>query len=192
VSDLQARPDGLYGYFKWAPTGRDLLENAHYKHLSPRWAMRALPDGCFEPVRLLSIGLTNTPNIPGETIANEDPGAPGARPHSANGADGTPVTRSAHAGRDEPEGAADASTRSTEQSGPVAVAPAPESAAANSAPPPRPGLSTTSRTLSIGRRRSYGRSAALTEAVNTRMGETGESFLTAWNNIKSTRPDLFQ
>lgn len=72
VTDLDARPDGLYGRFRWADTGRDLLANAHYKFLSPRWIMQPVGDGTFAPVRLLSIGLTNSPNIPGEAIANED------------------------------------------------------------------------------------------------------------------------
>lgn len=70
VQELDAREDGLYGRIKWADTGRELLANAHYKFLSPRWAMRRLEDGAYEPVRLISVGLTNMPNIPGDAIAN--------------------------------------------------------------------------------------------------------------------------
>jgi hypothetical protein len=33
--------------------------------------MQPLGNGAFEPVRLLSVGLTNQPNIPGEAIANQ-------------------------------------------------------------------------------------------------------------------------
>lgn len=72
VQALDARSDGLYGQVKWGETGRKLLANAHYKFLSPRWAMRALGQGVFEPVRLLSIGLTNSPNIAGDAIANAE------------------------------------------------------------------------------------------------------------------------
>lgn len=70
VTDIEARRDGLYGAFKWSPAGADLLGNAFYKFLSPRWVMEPLGKDAFQPVRLLSVGLTNQPNIPGEAIAN--------------------------------------------------------------------------------------------------------------------------
>lgn len=73
VQELDARNDGLYGRIKWSETGRELIANAHYRFLSPRWAMRRLDDGAYEPLRLISIGLTNMPNIPGEAIANAAP-----------------------------------------------------------------------------------------------------------------------
>jgi len=76
VTSLEARPDGLYILPRWSEPGRDLLRHAFYKFLSPRWQLRPLADGAFEPVRLLSIGLTNQPNIPGEAIANQQPPAP--------------------------------------------------------------------------------------------------------------------
>ncbi len=71
VTSLEARPDGLYILPRWSEPGRELLRHAFYKFLSPRWQLRPLGDGTFEPVRLLSIGLTNHPNIPGEAIANQ-------------------------------------------------------------------------------------------------------------------------
>jgi hypothetical protein len=71
ITDLRAKPDGLYGEIKWSKSGRELIDNANYKFFSPRWMMRSVGGGVFEPVRLLSLGLTNTPNIPGEVIANE-------------------------------------------------------------------------------------------------------------------------
>lgn len=75
IADMQDRDDGLYVLPRWSQAGRELLANAFYKFLSPRWAMRHLEADIYEPVRLISIGLTNQPNIPGETIANE------LRPH---------------------------------------------------------------------------------------------------------------
>lgn len=72
IVDMEARHDGLYILPRWSEEGRRLLENAFYKFLSPRWAMRPLRDGVFEPTRLISVGLTNMPNIPGDAIANED------------------------------------------------------------------------------------------------------------------------
>jgi len=71
VTSLDARADGLYILPRWSGPGRELLHNAFYKFLSPRWQLRPLGDGTFEPTRLLSIGLTNHPNIPGEAIANQ-------------------------------------------------------------------------------------------------------------------------
>lgn len=72
IADMDAREDGLYVLPRWSQAGRELLGNAFYKFLSPRWAMRHLDGDVFEPVRLISIGLTNQPNIPGEAIANEE------------------------------------------------------------------------------------------------------------------------
>ena len=71
ITELFALSDGLYASVRWGKTGRELLDNASYKFLSPRWAMKDLGGGVFEPVRLISVGLTNTPNIPGDVIANE-------------------------------------------------------------------------------------------------------------------------
>lgn len=73
ITSLEARSDGLYIHPRWSEPGREMLRNAFYKFLSPRWQMRPLGDGTFEPVRLLSVGLTNNPNIPGEAIANQKP-----------------------------------------------------------------------------------------------------------------------
>ena len=71
ITSLEARVDGLYIHPRWSEPGREMLRHAFYKFLSPRWQMRPLGDGTFEPVRLLSVGLTNHPNIPGEAIANQ-------------------------------------------------------------------------------------------------------------------------
>lgn len=35
------------------------------KNLSPRWEMQPLADGTYRPIRLVSVGLTNNPNIKG-------------------------------------------------------------------------------------------------------------------------------
>jgi len=75
VMDLVARPDGLYAKLRWAQTGRELMEKASYKYFSPRWVMRPAGGGVFEPVRLISLGLTNTPNIRGDAIAATQGGA---------------------------------------------------------------------------------------------------------------------
>jgi hypothetical protein len=80
ITSLEARTDGLYIHPRWSEPGREMLQNAFYKFLSPRWQMRPLGDGTFEPVSLLSVGLTNNPNIPGEAIANQKPATEAAIP----------------------------------------------------------------------------------------------------------------
>ncbi|MGA2052307.1 MAG: phage protease [Opitutales bacterium] len=76
VSNLEARPDGLHLLARWSEPGRELLRHAFYKFLSPRWQMRPLSPGVYEPTRLISIGLTNHPNIPGEAVANHSHARP--------------------------------------------------------------------------------------------------------------------
>ncbi len=163
ICELRAQPDGLYGLVRWAQSGRELLANANYKFFSPRWLMRGLGEGVFEPVRLLSVGLTNSPNIPGETIANEAPLALGescvgvCAPISTGG---------------EVRGA--------------------EAAPAMTCAANMPEAFSRSRTLALGSRRdSFCRRQAIVDAVHARMGDTGEDFATAWANVKRSRADLF-
>jgi hypothetical protein len=72
VKFIEARDNGLWICPKWSRAGAELLENAHYKFLSPRWEMASLGNGRFTPKQLLSIGLTNTPNMDVEAIANQE------------------------------------------------------------------------------------------------------------------------
>ncbi len=67
IMDVEARADGLYLKPKWSAAGEELLANAHYKWFSPFWGCRDLGQSprIVEPVRLISLGLTNTPNIQG-------------------------------------------------------------------------------------------------------------------------------
>lgn len=81
IMALEARDDGLYLRPKWGAAGQDLLANAHYKWFSPFWGCRN--DGqehgraILRPVRLVSIGLTNTPNIEGiPPLANDENATP--------------------------------------------------------------------------------------------------------------------
>jgi hypothetical protein len=74
IMALEARPDGLYGKMKWSAAGLELLHNGHYKFLSPYWEARQIADEdgrpVFEPVALISAGLTNEPNLPVQPLAN--------------------------------------------------------------------------------------------------------------------------
>ena len=75
ITKLEARADGLYGLAKWSDAGRELLRQAHYKYLSPYWEAleigREQGQKVFRPVVLISVGLTNQPNIPVRPLANE-------------------------------------------------------------------------------------------------------------------------
>jgi phage I-like protein len=72
---LEVRDDGLYGKVDWSKPGEELLANSHYKFLSPYWDGE--PIGVekgrkvYRPVQLISVGLTNQPNIPVKPLANE-------------------------------------------------------------------------------------------------------------------------
>jgi hypothetical protein len=75
VLELQAREDGLYGRAKWSDAGLELLRNGHFKFLSPYWEAKevAAENGrrVYQPIALLSVGLTNQPNLPVRPLANE-------------------------------------------------------------------------------------------------------------------------
>lgn len=73
VKGLEARADGIFANVKWNERGRGLIENEAFSHPSVNWAMARRTDGTWRPVRLKSVGLTNTPNIPvpAITVANE-------------------------------------------------------------------------------------------------------------------------
>jgi hypothetical protein len=75
VRSLEAREDSFWAYVNWSRAGQELIDNVHFKFLSPRWEMEAAAQGKFLPRLLLSIGLTNHPNLPSESIAELEDGA---------------------------------------------------------------------------------------------------------------------
>lgn len=70
IKAMEAREEALYVRINWSDTGRELMRNAHYQHLSPRWEARPGGPGLYVPVRLISVGLTNQPNILGDALSN--------------------------------------------------------------------------------------------------------------------------
>jgi hypothetical protein len=74
VTELIAKEDGLYGKVKWSKAGQEILENAHFKFLSPFWEAAKISEengrGVYRPSRLISVGLTNEPNLPVLPLAN--------------------------------------------------------------------------------------------------------------------------
>lgn len=74
VGVVEPREDGVYVRIDWKPEGTPLRQSGLYR-LSPRWGM-ALVDQAnrvFRPVKLLSVGLTPTPNLSDAAYANARP-----------------------------------------------------------------------------------------------------------------------
>ncbi|PTY02582.1 hypothetical protein DB346_08520 [Verrucomicrobia bacterium LW23] len=76
IEELQARNDGFYGRIKWTEDGKALIGGGSFKYYSPVWQIHRQGGNRVSPVRLISVGLTNNPNIPVEPLANAcHPGA---------------------------------------------------------------------------------------------------------------------
>jgi len=72
ITDLQVREDGLYGLVSLNSLGKQVVEDGHYLYVSPAWLLRR--DGRYvRPTELVSVGFTNTPQIPGEPWAKNEP-----------------------------------------------------------------------------------------------------------------------
>ena len=68
VKKVYAGERGVMAQIDWCNDFRKLPKKMMF---SPRWKMARQPDGNFRPIRLLSIGLTYTPNIGNTDFANE-------------------------------------------------------------------------------------------------------------------------
>lgn len=64
ATDLEARDDGLYIKREMTEAGNALLKSAGKLYFSPRWVMWTKASG-NHPFKLLSLGMTRTPNISG-------------------------------------------------------------------------------------------------------------------------------
>jgi hypothetical protein len=76
IMGMEARDDGLALIPKWSKPGEEIVSNAHYKFFSPRWACKPIGQengkAILAPIRLISVGLTNIPQIAGiPPLANE-------------------------------------------------------------------------------------------------------------------------
>ncbi|MDR0340373.1 MAG: phage protease [Puniceicoccales bacterium] len=166
VLQLEARYDGLWIRVRWSPAGRQLLEGAHYKFLSPRWERERREGDRLYPKSLLSVGLTNCPNMALEAIANGD-----SLPK---------VTQKVE----------------SEAIFPMETLPAvpgvanccPVSGLLNS----RPVLSVDLCRRQNGRSNNcYSAGRQLLILVNERIMKIGESYEKAWRAVREERPDLF-
>ena len=64
IQDLKQEQDALWMLVKWTDIGHELYHHHMLKSFSPRWLTYINEHGQLSPRRLLSVGLTNYPNIP--------------------------------------------------------------------------------------------------------------------------------
>lgn len=62
---------GLMGAFRFTPAGAEAVNTRQLRFLSPCWLLNEE----HEPTRLISVGLTNKPNLPVRPILNRAPGS---------------------------------------------------------------------------------------------------------------------
>jgi len=69
VKNLCADEDGLWVFVKWTKDGRAFLSKSPRQYLSPRWVLcKTEAQTAYHPERLLSVGLTQHPNLPVQPI----------------------------------------------------------------------------------------------------------------------------
>ncbi|MES2597191.1 MAG: DUF935 family protein [Verrucomicrobiota bacterium] len=65
---IETQPDGILFRVKWNGLGKEVIEGGQYAYHSPYWLLTRVttPDGkaALRPHKLISIGLTNNPNVP--------------------------------------------------------------------------------------------------------------------------------
>jgi hypothetical protein len=66
VEALKIKGEALWALLRWTKLGQKLFSGGFLRHLSPRWIMRKICDRIFQPIRLISLGMTNHPNLYGE------------------------------------------------------------------------------------------------------------------------------
>lgn len=64
ISRIFSLGDGIGVEAKYTEEAFEKISSGRLKSMSPRWRMEKLPDDRFRPVKLISAGLTNNPNIP--------------------------------------------------------------------------------------------------------------------------------
>jgi hypothetical protein len=63
VESMKIESGALWVLSRWTELGRKLFTSGFLRYLSPRWLMRKIRDRIFQPVCLISIGMTNHPNF---------------------------------------------------------------------------------------------------------------------------------
>lgn len=74
VTSVAAENDGMRLSIKWTSEGDRLVRDGHFAFYSPYWEADEVGAGrsrVLRPSKLISVGLTNNPNIPVPALANE-------------------------------------------------------------------------------------------------------------------------
>ena len=81
ISRIFGLGDGIAVEAKYSDEAFRKISEGKLKSMWPRWGMEKLPDGKFRPVKLISAGLTNNPNIPdsGRIVKSREDAATKAR-----------------------------------------------------------------------------------------------------------------
>ncbi len=68
VTAMRSDNTGIWVKIRWTEAGQELVDNGIYTYLSPRWLSEKGIDGGYHPIKLLSVGLTQHPNLPVQPI----------------------------------------------------------------------------------------------------------------------------
>lgn len=77
ITLIKPQETGVMFSCEWLADGEELIKSKKYLFFSPHWKMKPIPGRAkaFRPFQLISIGLTNRPNIPvAPNAANEEAG----------------------------------------------------------------------------------------------------------------------
>lgn len=85
LKTIVANTDSMDLVFDLTPHGRELIESKTFRFVSPRWSTQPVSNGrknTVSPCHLISVGLTNNPNLPVAPLSNSDEPAADAAPAS--------------------------------------------------------------------------------------------------------------
>ena len=72
VTGIELKEGGILLTVQWGEAGEEMVKDKRFLYFSPFWAMSPTGQpGTFRPVKLISVGMTNQPNIPVPPMAND-------------------------------------------------------------------------------------------------------------------------
>jgi phage I-like protein len=91
IEELQNRADGVYARIRWSDVGAEAVKGGRYRLVSPVFpkpTKEEVKNRVVRPKRLLSVALTNEPNMRGMVpISNRESGDPKSEIRNPNGED---------------------------------------------------------------------------------------------------------
>lgn len=70
IESIAVENEGMRLTPKWTEPGEEMVSKGHFKYYSPYWFTKKVRGG-IAPVAMISVGLTNNPNIPVPALAND-------------------------------------------------------------------------------------------------------------------------